>query len=214
MFPDYTRKERRYDGIIHWLGVGAAFVAAPALSLAVVPAGDARAIAAAAIYGAALVAMLGASAAYNLAVHPARKERLRRYDHAAIFLMIAGTYTPFALIGIGGGGGHGLLALVWLVAAFGIWLKLFYPRRFDRGSVLLYLALGWAGLAKLDVLLAALPPATLALLGAGGVLYTIGVAFHLCKRLPYHNAVWHALVLAAAGCHYVAVFDLLAQGRS
>ena len=214
MFPEYTRKERLCDGVIHLIGAGASVLASGALVFAVLPARDGDTLLAAAVYGAGLVAMFGASAAYNLTTRPDLKENIRRYDHAAIFLMIGGTYTPFALIGIGGEPGHVLLALVWPVAAFGVWLKLFRPRRFERGSVILYLALGWAGLAKAGAVVAALPTPTLVLVGIGGVFYTIGVVFHLWEKLPYHNAVWHAFVLTAASCHYAAVFDLLARART
>ncbi len=152
--------------------------------------------------------MLGCSALYNLAATGSRKALLRRFDHAAIFMMIAGTYTPVALLAVGGASGRALLAVVWTGAAGGIALKLLAPRRFERVSVAAYLLLGWAGLAALDPLLAALPPRDLALLAGGGLLYSLGVAVHLSTGLPYHNALWHALVLAAAACHYAVVLRL------
>jgi len=114
------------------------------------------------IYGVGLVGMFGLSAAYNLMVDPNRKEALRRYDHAAIYVMIAGAYTPFALIGIGGTVGYGLLALVWLGATIGAFVKFFWSRRFERASVALYLVVGWASLPAAGVLIATLPTWTLA----------------------------------------------------
>lgn len=195
--------------MIHGLGVAAAPLAALALLHAVVSAGDARAIFSAAVYGAALVATFAVSAAYNLAVRQQWKEAIRRYDHAAIFSMIAGTYTPFALVGIGGPLGGGLFASVWLLALAGMAFKLLWPRRLDRASVAFYLALGWLGLPATGALIATLPAVAIGLLGIGGVLYTLGVAFHLCERLPHHNTIWHALVLAAAACHYTAVYAVL-----
>ena len=123
--------------------------------------------------------------------------------------MIAGTYTPFALITIGGSLGGALLASVWLMATIGVLFKLLWPTRLERASVFIYLALGWLGLPAVGSLIAALPATVVMLVGIGGVLYTIGVAFHLWETLPLHNALWHALVLAAAGCHYVAVFEVV-----
>jgi hemolysin III len=132
---------------------------------------------------------------------------LRRLDHAAIFLMIAGTYTPFTLVRMGGGWGHGIAIFVWLVAVAGIALKLLYPRRLEGLSILLYLALGWAILVGLRPLFDAVPLPAIVMLGIGGVLYSVGVVFHLWQRLPYHNAIWHGFVLGAAACQWVAVLE-------
>jgi hemolysin III len=209
MFPEYTRNERLVDGVIQVLGVSAALVGAAALLYFVIPTRDAASILSAAIYCVGLVAMFAFSVAYHMAGRPSLKERIRRYDHAAIFLMIAGTYTPFALVGLGGTVGVALLALVWLMALAGLVFKLAWARRFERGSVFLYLALGWLGLPAIGSLVAALPTTVVVLLGIGGFLYTIGIAFHLWEKLPQHNAAWHASVLAAAACHYAAVFGVV-----
>ncbi len=207
--PEYTQMERRIDGIVHVLGLGAAVVAVAVLLHIVIPTRDVLVIVSVTIYSAGLVTIFGFSAAYNLILRPDWKETFRRYDHVAIFLMIAGTYTPFALISIGSTLGLGLLALVWLIAIFGVLIKLLRPRRFERVTLVLYLALGWIGLPAVGPLVAALSVSTLVLLAIGGVLYTIGVAFHLWETLPYQNAIWHAFVLAAAGCHYMAVLDVV-----
>jgi hemolysin III len=209
MFPKYSLKERRIDGVLHVVGVAASLAAAAVLLHLALATGQPIRIAGAAVYGVGLVAMFGFSAAYNLAAQPSRKERLRAADHAAIFLMIAGTYTPFATIAVGGTAGKALLAAVWSVALAGMALKLLRPRRFERLAVVAYLALGWLGLLVLDRLIATLSAGSLALLGAGGVLYSGGVAIHYWVRLPHHNAIWHGLVLAAAGCHYVAVLGVV-----
>ncbi|MPY70415.1 MAG: hemolysin III family protein [Alphaproteobacteria bacterium] len=210
MFPDYSRPERLADAAVHGLGVVAALAGTGALLAAVIPSGGARAAVGAAVYAAGLLATVGASAAYNLTAAPGPKEIIRRCDHAAVFLMIAGTYTPFALAAIGGAAGAVLLAVMWTLALVGAAGKLLRPRRFERASLLLYLALGWIGLAALGVLIEAAPGSAVALLLAGGALYTAGVVFHLWRSLPYHNALWHAFVLAGAGCHYVAVYAVLA----
>lgn len=158
------------------------------------------------VYSIGLVGMFAASAAYNLVSHVGVKEILRRLDHAAIFVMIAGSYTPFALV-VGGRAGHMLLAAVWAIAAVGVEIKLRYPRRFDKLSVLLYLSQGWIVLLALDSITAALSNRALSLLVAGGVVYTVGVAFHLMERLLFHNVIWHIFVLGGAACQFAAIRD-------
>lgn len=209
-FPQYAAAERRADAAVHLLGVSASLAAFPVLALLALPQGSALSILSLAIYGTGLIAVFGFSAAYNLVQRPDWKEILRRLDHAAIFVMIAGTYTPFSLVVIGGTWGLALLAAVWAVAALGVALKLFLPRRFERASILLYLAQGWAILVVVEPLVAALSTPALVLLVTGGLLYTLGVVFHLWRRLPYHNAIWHLMVLAAAGCHYAAILEAVA----
>lgn len=208
-FPDYGAGERRADAAVHLLGTCAAALGAVLLLVAAADAGG-RAVAAAAVYGLGLVASFGFSAAYNLARAPAARERLRRLDRGAIYPMIAGTYTPFALVGLGGASGGWLLGAVWAIALAGAALAWGRPRRLERVHIGLYLALGWIGLVVLDDLLAALAPAILWLLLAGGLLYTAGVGIHLLRALPYHNALWHLMVLAGAACHWVAVWGVVA----
>jgi hemolysin III len=158
-----------------------------------------------ALYGLGLLTMLISSTAYNLYVDHPERHILRQIDHAAIFVMIAGTYTPFLLVAVGGAWGHGLLAFVWAVALAGVVMKLTWPHRFDRLSIAAYLLLGWSIVVALDPLAAGVSAAGLALLAVGGLLYSFGVIFHVWTRLPYQNAIWHAFVLAAAACHFSAV---------
>lgn len=212
MFPTYDRGERLADRWIHVIGLTAAFLAIPVLIAAALQHGGASLVAGIVVYSAGLLAMLGCSALYNLASPSPRKEVYRRLDHAAIYAMIAGTYTPFTLSEIGGAWGIGLFAFVWLAAAAGIAMKLLYPRRFEGLSIALYLVLGWSVLAGLDHLLSAVPLPVVILLGVGGLLYSGGVFFHLWKPLRYHNAVWHAFVLMGAACHYAAVLWITAVG--
>ena len=138
-----------------------------------------------AVYGAGLLAMLGCSALYNTARPGPRKELWRRLDHAAIFVMIAGTYTPFAAIAIGGAWGTGLLVFVWTVAAAGVVLKLLDPGRFETLSIAAYLLLGWTILVAIDPLIAAVSLRAFVLLAAGGILYSAGILFYRWDRLPY-----------------------------
>ena len=205
MFPDYTIRERVADGCIHIIGVAASLVALTALLVIGVQSKTTLWVVSLTIYGLALVATFSCSAGYNLVVRPKLKEVLRRLDHAAIFLMIAGTYTPFILIKMNDAWGLGLLAVVWTMAILGIAIKLFATRFLDGLSTALYLVQAWAVIAAWEPLMSALPGRVLTLLMVGGVLYTIGVVFHLWERLPYQNAIWHGFVLSAASCHFAAV---------
>ncbi|SFG63332.1 PAQR family membrane homeostasis protein TrhA [Methylobacterium gossipiicola] len=212
---DYTRRELLADGLIHFLGVASGLAGAIAIvilaALSPLPALDQAAVA---VYAAALVSMLGVSATYNMWPVGRRKWLLRRADHALIYLMIAGTYTPLvALVGTGAVA-WGLLAGVWLVAGIGIALKLTLPGRFDRAAIGLYLLLGWSGLAAYESVIARLPPAALWLIALGGLLYSFGVVFHVWRSLPYQNAIWHAFVLAATACHYGAVLGLVSSAAA
>lgn len=210
-FPKYTLGERVADACLHAIGVTASLVGLTVLVVFALNAGTALWAVSLTIYGLALVSMFSFSAGYHLVARPPKlKEWLRRFDHAAIFLMIAGTYTPFVLIEMNTPWGLSLLAVVWAIAAVGIVLQLFAPRYISRLSVALYLVQGWAVLAAIEPLISALPGRALTLLMAGGVLYTVGVVFHLWERLPYSNAIWHGFVLVAASCHFMAVLLIVA----
>lgn len=201
----YSARERLADGCIHALGVTASLAGAAVIVATAAGAMPAIPVLPVAVYAASLVAVFAFSAGYHLVARPRLKSVLRRLDHAAIYLKIAGTYTPLALIAMGGLAGRTLLAGVWSISLFGVALKLLWPGRLERTSYVLYLAAGWAGLLALKPVMAALSLPVLVLLGAGGLLYTAGVAFHLWERLPYHTAVWHGFVLAASACHYAAI---------
>jgi hemolysin III len=204
-FPSYTLRERVADGCIHIIGVTASLIALTALLIIGVKTETTLWAVSLTVYGLALVATFSCSAGYHLVVRPKLKEVLRRLDHAAIFLMIAGTYTPFILIKMNTAWGLGLLAVVWTMAGIGIAIKLFAPRYLEGLSTALYLVQGWAVIAAWEPLMSAMPGRVLTLLVAGGVLYTVGVVFHLWERLPYQNAIWHGFVLSAASCHFAAV---------
>jgi hemolysin III len=163
------------------------------------------------IYSACLVGMLGCSAGYNLAWEAARRERLRRLDHAAIFLMIAGTYTPFTTRMLDGTWAIAMTGLVWALALAGAFMKLCYPRRLERVDLALYLGLGWLILIAWEPFLAVVDPDTAALIIAGGALYTLGAGFHAWRALRFQKAIWHGFVLAAAACHYAAVLRSVAE---
>ena len=193
------------DRALHVVGllVGAAAAAALIAWAAVIS--DALTFLAVLVYATGLVAMLGCSAAYNLYRSAAHRGLLRRLDHAAIFVMIAGTYTPFTVCILGGASAVAYTAAIWAAAFAGAAAKLLYPQRFERFSILLYLAFGWNVLLVGQPLLASLDGLTMILIVAGGILYSIGAGIHAWRGLRFHNAIWHALVLLAAGCHYAAI---------
>ncbi|MFM2042025.1 MAG: hypothetical protein RLY86_601 [Pseudomonadota bacterium] len=169
-------------------------------------------MAALSLYALGMIGMLAASAAYNLAPTGAVKAWLRRLDHALIFGAIAGTYTPFLLLGVPGLAGMALVIVMWGLAILGATLKLRGRMGRPRLSTALYLSLGWIGVPAFPVLATTLTGETLWMVGAGALLYTVGAVIHLMDRLPFHNAIWHALVLAAAACHYIAIRDQFTPG--
>jgi hemolysin III len=206
---NYDRAELIADGIVHGVGVFSGLIAATVLIVLAGVFASAYQIVTVSVYAAGLLAMLGFSAAYNLWPISRRKWLLRRFDHSAIYVLIAATYTPifaelddrlFAL---------SLLAGVWGVALVGIILKLFRPGRFDRLSVGLYLAMGWSGVIAYHAGLSSLPRFAIWFILAGGLLYSFGIIFHTWQRLRFQNVIWHCFVLLGAACHYTAVLDLV-----
>lgn len=208
----YTSREELAHSITH--GVGAVFSIAGLVLMVVAAArwGDVWQVVSTAIFGTTLVLLYSASTLY----HSFRAERtqqvLQKFDHAAIFLLIAGTYTPFLLVTLRGPWGWSLLGVVWGLALVGVALKFWYAGRFRIVSTLIYLGMGWLVLIALKPLVAALPAGGLRLLIAGGLCYTLGVPFYLWKRLPYHHAVWHGFVLGGSACHWAAVYGYVVGG--
>ncbi len=206
---NYDRAELIADGVIHAIGVLSGIVAATVLVVLTALYASAIDIVGVSIYVAGLLSMLVLSATYNLWPVSRAKWVLRRFDHSAIYLLIAATYTPFILELKNSLFALALLIGVWCVAIFGIVLKLVYPGRFDRVAVGVYLAMGWSGMMLYDAVVKALPSMALWFVVAGGALYTFGVIFHAWRRLRFQNAIWHGFVLAGAACHYTAVLDLV-----
>lgn len=200
----YSRAEKISDAVVHITGLTAAAVAAPALViLAVVWRSDVSALIGIGVYAATLVAMLLCSALYHMVPHPDWRGLFRRLDHSAIYVKIAGTYTPFTLLS--GWHGAALLTGLWGAAAAGVVLWTVAPGRFRWAAFALYLAMGWAGIFVGWSLLDNLSPTVIALLLTGGSLYTIGTLFFLWERLPFHNTIWHVFVLAATATIFFAV---------
>ncbi|ATU95808.1 PAQR family membrane homeostasis protein TrhA [Phyllobacterium zundukense] len=200
-YRNYSLAELRADSAIHITGVILAIVGSIALLSVMVDHTAVGAYVATTIYLTTLVLSITISAVYNVWPISPVKRLLRRFDHSAIYLLIAGTYTPF----MAKSGTWWLLATVWAIAAAGVLLKLLKPNRFDRLSIGLYLALGWSGVAAYQELAGALSASILWLILAGGLVYSFGVIFHIVERMPFHNAIWHGLVLIAASIHFAAV---------
>lgn len=201
---DHSLAEHIADGVIHVLGVAAAVAGASALMVWAAFSVPAEKIWPLVFYAVGLIATFSLSAAYNLTFHARIRAVLRRFDHAAIYLMIAGTYTPMAIIGIGGGRGIALAIAAWSLAVFGITLKLAFFHRWPKLGFVLYLAQGWLGVVAAWPLMQSLPLAALILLLIGGVTYTLGTIFY-GANWRFSRAIWHGHVLAAAATHYAAV---------
>jgi hemolysin III len=195
----YTRKEIRADALVH----GACIVAALTGSVMLLVHAGVSWVLASYLFG--LLVMLACSAAYNLTPPSQLKWILRRFDHSAIFLLIAGTYTPLLPFLPNAAQAWTLALVTWFGAAFGIAVKFIFPGRFDRLAILVYLALGWVGVTAASAFAQVLPPLVIHLIIAGGILYTLGVIFHIWESLKFHNAIWHGFVAAAATCHFAAI---------
>jgi hemolysin III len=210
----YRAGELAADRLIHVIGTLAGVVGSAVLLGIAAGVSDRPIFAATLVYCVCLLAMLVCSAAYNLADDGSRRGFLRRLDHAAIFLMIAGTYTPFTTCRLHGVWAIGLTGAVWTGAVTGAAMKLICPRRVDRASLVAYLALGWMILLGMRPMLGSVDAPILVLIMVGGVLYSIGSGFHLWRTLPFHDAVWHGFVLGAASCHYAAILHGVVLARS
>ncbi|MEW9835420.1 PAQR family membrane homeostasis protein TrhA [Mesorhizobium marinum] len=209
----YSRAEIVADGAVHTVGIVLAIAAGSSLlSLAPFHAGPGEYVAAI-FYVVALLTVLSISLAYNLWPLTPAKWILRRFDHAAIYLLIAATYTPFLIQLDDLAMARVMVAVVWCAAVAGMAIKLFLPGRFDRLAIVFYLAIGWSGTLVVQPLLDTLPAVTLGLILAGGVVYSCGVVFFAWKGLRFHNAVWHGFVVTGAGLHCAAIIDCLVVAR-
>lgn len=198
------------DGVVHGIGiVTAAVIGTLIIVFAALEA--APYLPAVGVYVGSLIVVLSISLAYNLVPISPVKRVLARFDQAAIFLLIAGSYTPFLAAAGGTLDGQMLLVLIWGASLAGIALKLLVPHRFGRMALLLYVGIGWSGILVFGSLAATLPPASLWLLVAGGIVYSLGIVFHLWERLKFQTALWHTFVVAGATLHLVAMLVLTLQ---
>jgi hemolysin III len=193
------------DGIVHGIGIVLALIGVTALIFYATVWASFGEIAAAWIYGLGLLLCLSISFTYNIWPQTRTKWILRRFDHSAIFVLIAATYTPFLQRGTHDPLILFMLVAIWLTALGGITLKCLFPGRYDRLAILLYLAMGWSGVVVAAPISQYLPPITVWLIVAGGIIYSLGVIFHVWEKLRFQNAIWHAFVVAASAVHYGAV---------
>jgi len=205
--PPYTRPEELAHSLTAGLGVVACGIAIPVLIW--VSLGDPWRLTTGLIFGVSALAMFVTSVIYHWARNPELKLRLRRLDHSAIYLLIAGTYTPFALIAMERTWGWTLFGIVWAIAVFGIIAKNTIGFRYPKLSLALYLGMGWISMIGIKPLIEGLSSAELAWMLAGGLLYTGGVPFYVWKTRRYTHAVWHLFVLGGVACHFVAVLSVV-----
>jgi len=201
----YRLGEEIANAVAHGLGAAASIVALTLMMVKAGPTLSAREITGLAIYGASLIILFLSSTLYHSFTHAPTKAVLKRLDHCAIFLLIAGTYTPFLMISLHTPTATALLVALWLLALGGVIFKIFFVHKFKRASLITYLVMGWLALLVGPDLYRALPPPAFKLLIAGGLSYTIGAAFYAAKKYPYTHAIWHLFVLGGAACHCVAI---------
>lgn len=200
----YTVGEEIANSLTHALGLVLSVAGLCTLVYLGVVRHEALHVASAGVYGVTLVALYAASTLYHAFRKPEIKRVLRILDHCAIYLLIAGSYTPFVLVGIGGGWGWTLFGIVWSMAVVGILFKVFFTGRFAVLSTVAYVGMGWLGVVAFKPLVEALPIGAIVWLVLGGVLYTVGTVFYH-RRLRYSHALWHLFVLAGSVCHFIAI---------
>ena len=205
--PPYSRPEELAHSLTAGLGIVACVIAIPWLVW--VSFGDAWRLTTGLVFGVSALAMFVTSVIYHWARNPELKLRLRRLDHSAIYLLIAGTYTPFALVAMERTWGWTLFGVVWAIAVFGVIAKNTIGFRYPKLSVALYLVMGWIAMIGIKPLIEGLSGAELAWMLAGGILYTAGVPFYVWKSKRYTHAVWHLFVLGGVACHFVAVLSVV-----
>lgn len=205
--PAYSRPEELVHALTAGLGVTACAIAIP--WLAWVAAGDVPRLIAGLVFGGSALAMFVTSVIYHSARQPERKEMLRKLDHAAIYLLIAGTYTPITLVAMRDAWGWTLFGCAWTLAVLGIIAKTTVGFRFPKLSTLLYVLMGWMGVVAIGPLSEALSGTELAWILAGGLVYTAGVPFYVWKTRRYTHAVWHLFVLGGVACHFAAVLSVV-----
>lgn len=209
----YTRTELLLDATVHLLGIGIAVVAGGTLLIAAAVRTAPDLVPALAVYVGTLVTLFVTSLAFNMSSTAALKKLLARLDQAAIFLLIAGTYTPLLAMLSGTPLRDLMLSIVWGSALIGVALKLIVPEHFGRLALVLYLAIGWSGIVVFRALAEALPPSTPWLLLAGGVAYSSGIIFHVWEKLSFHNVLWHSFVVLGASLHLWAILDCMVLRR-
>lgn len=202
----YSASEETLNVVSHGIGFILSIAGSIALILQGLKYGGGLYLIGVSVFGCALMILYGSSTLYHSSQSPARRRKLRVLDHISIYLLIAGTYTPFTLITLQGSVGWVIFAVSWTMAIVGITLKLFFTGKYTLVSTLMYVFMGWLILFAIDPLLEALDTTGMNWLAAGGIAYTIGAVFHSIKAIPFGHAIFHLLVLIGSGCHFVAVY--------
>ncbi|MCG7531928.1 hemolysin III family protein [Psychrobium sp. MM17-31] len=202
----YSQAEERLNTLTH--GIGALFggCATIAFIIGYFEHKQLSQLVTTSIYSLSLTVLMLASTLYHAATNPVKKQAYKLFDHCAIYLLIAGTYTPLVIHKVPSSLGYGVLGLVWLCAIIGIGIKLKFGSQYKKFSVMTYLVMGWLSLFVIYELIQALPTMALALLAGGGLVYSSGVYFYLNHKIPYNHAIWHIFVLLAAICHFLLIY--------
>lgn len=204
----YSKNEELANSITHGFGLVMSLIGAVVLTLRAFETGDPLRIATYPVFGVTMVLLYTASTLYHSQKSELSKARLKVFDHISIFYLIAGTYTPITLVGMGGPWGWTIFGVAWALALAGTVFKLFFTGRFPIVSTSIYLAMGWIVVLAVVPLLRSVPADTLLWLLGGGLFYTVGVVFYAWRRLPFGHAVWHLFVLGGTASHFVAVMSL------
>jgi len=207
--PFYTLEEEIANSVTHGIGAALAVAGLTSLVLLAVIYGDAWRVVSFTIYGSSLIILYLGSTLYHSLQHPRAKRVFRTLDHTSIYVLIAGTYTPFLLIGARGTSSWTMLAIVWTMALAGIIWKIFFLGRLEVLATIMYVFMGWMGVFAFRQILSNLPPLGVTLLFAGGIVYTVGVIFYAWEKLPYNHAIWHLFVLGGSICHFFAIATLI-----
>jgi len=208
----YNLTEEIASGVTHGLGAVLGVTALILLTVLAARSGDVWKVVSFAVYGSTLILMYLSSTLYHSFQEPKTKRIFRYFDHSAIYLLIAGTYTPFALVSLRGAWGWTLFGLIWGIAVFGLLMTVLGMGKSRVLASLVYIGMGWLVVIAIKPLLAAVPAGGIAWLVAGGLFYTLGVVFYVWKRLPFNHAIWHLFVLAGSVCHFFAVLLYVLPG--
>ncbi|MCG9575920.1 hemolysin III family protein [Vibrio tubiashii] len=204
---EYSTKEEFANTLTHALGMVLSIVGLVLLLLkSTENNADTLTITSMSIYGSSMIVLFLASTLYHAIPYKRAKRALKTFDHCAIYLLIAGSYTPFLLVSLRTPLAIGLMVVIWSIALFGIIMKLAFVYRFKKLSLVTYLTMGWLSLIVIYQLAMNLSAGGLTLLAAGGVIYSLGVIFYVAKRIPYNHAIWHGFVLAGCACHFFAIY--------
>lgn len=209
----YTRGEEIANGITHGVGLTLSVAGLAILITLALLQGEPRRTVSVSIYGATLVLLYLTSTCYHSVQAPRAKSVLRILDHSAIYLLIAGTYTPYTLVSLRGPWGWTLFGITWGLSVVGIACKVACMHRFRILSLLVYLGMGWLVLVAVKPVLASIPLGGIAWIVAGGLCYTGGTVFYAWRRIPYHHAVWHIFVMAGSICHYFGILLYVLPAR-